>query len=182
MKKGSYWTKWNEALRKDEPLVLTFGTSFRFWQSYVLHEVEGERNVVNFLIVAFWGQMEITERDEESFEQPEEQREENSVVKLVVQVRHFQVNFAQMFVDERDERLEETSLVQLKYENFRDPKRSRGKSDAHFFDDTQFVVWMIEKYVERVTFATHPQIVVGRGDFFSHGPVNQLPILFPHND
>lgn len=78
----------------------TFGSRFWFWQSDILHKIERERNVVDLMIVALRRQVKIAQWNEETFEESEEQREKNAVVKLIFEVCHFQMDFAQVFVDE----------------------------------------------------------------------------------
>lgn len=59
-----------------------------------------------------WRQMEEVERSEESLEESHQQSEVDTIVELTVQFGNFQIDFVQMLVDERYERLK-TAVEQL---------------------------------------------------------------------
>jgi len=81
---------------------LTFRTGFRSCQADILHELEGEGHVVDFLLGVVRCQVKVVQRNEKSFKRSQKKDQVNSVMELRIQITHFQVNSVQVFVRERN--------------------------------------------------------------------------------
>lgn len=112
-------------------------TSFGLRQADVLHQFERESDVVDHLVGVLWRQVEVIERNEEPAQQAHQQTEVDAVLEVGAQASNFKVEFVQVFVDERDQRL---------------------------FHDSKLIRSTIEQSVEGVAFASHSDVVVLRGE------------------
>lgn len=70
-----------------------------------MHQLKSERYIVNLLIEIFWREEELVERDKVSLEKTHDENKIHPIMKLIVQIRHFQVYLVQLFVYERNQGL-----------------------------------------------------------------------------
>ena len=90
---------------ENEILTFTLWSCFRFREPGVLHQLKGKRHVVHLLIEILWREEEFVQRDKVSLEKAHNENQIDTIMKLVLQIGHFQVNLIQLFVDKRNQRL-----------------------------------------------------------------------------
>lgn len=104
-----------------------------------MHEVEGERDVVDHLVDVFRCEVELVQGHEEPAEQAHQKTQINAVLKVRAQVDHLEVQLVQMLVDERHQRL---------------------------LHHLQLLRCVVEESIEGVSLAAHADIVIRAGDRF----------------